>query len=320
MWWLVSAVAQAAPGGFWHPADLAPVSERYRTSAEELQAPFEERSAASERLAAALRHYRENLDLLGDRAPAGERARLEGLEREYQRQHAELQAFADQLVADYDAAFMGAVERAVAAHGGEVVQCEATVSQGRALPGVPTRRAANPDCAGENLNAALAAAVDGDAALAGQLEAILGRGWPAVALESAAQAPVGGAARWIEVRDLLMAGARGALQRIDQRDDDARGKIEAAIEQGASVEALRELTPEAERIEAETAAARAALAAPVLAAVEARIAKKWASEPPVGWCANPPALGGCTGEDATRALVSRLVADKKVAKVLASAK
>jgi hypothetical protein len=184
---------------------------------------------------------------------------------------------------------------------------------------MPTHRTPNPDCQGEDLNAALAAAVDADAALEATITEILGRPWPEIGLDAAPQAPVGGDARWIEVRDLMMAGARSALQRIDQRDDDARGKIEAAIEQGGSVEELRRLTPEADRIEAETAAARAALAAPILAVAEARMAKKWGGEPATGWCANPGPLGGCTGEDASRALVSRLLEDSKVARALAAA-
>ncbi|MEZ4241771.1 MAG: hypothetical protein R3F59_37605, partial [Myxococcota bacterium] len=193
------------------------------------------------------------------------------------------------------------------------------VQGGRPMPGVPVHRAPNPDCHGQDLNATLAAVVDADTALADQLDEILGRAWPAVVLPKEAQAPVGGQARWIDVRDLFVAGARGALRRIDDRDDTARGKIEAAIEQGATVDELRALQPESERISAETAAARAALAAPVLAVAEARMAKKWGGEPATGWCANPPTLGGCTGDDATRDLVSRLLDDKKVAKALAAA-
>jgi hypothetical protein len=325
MWWMVAVAAIGAPGGFWHPDDLASLSERYRTSAEQLQGPFEAQSSRAEQLAAALRQYREGLDLLGSRAPAPERERLEQLEKVFQRQHATLQVFADRLVADYDGAFMDAVGRAVAARGGEVVECEATLAQGggpggRVLPGVPSRRVPNPDCAGEDLNAALAAAVDADGALEAQVAEILGRDWPEVGVEPAAQAPVGGGERWIEVRDLMMAGAREPLQAIDRRDDEARGRIEAAIEQGATVDQLREMAPEAERIESETAAARAALAGPVLAVAEARIAKKWSSEPGVGWCANPGPLGGCIGQNATRELVSRLLDDKKVAKALASAR
>jgi hypothetical protein len=313
MWtWLV-ATALAAPVGFWHPDDLAPRSELFVSSSERLQQPFEDRSGQAESLANALREYREGLDLLGDRAPAAERDRLEALEKEFQRQHAVLQDFADRLVADYDQAFTTAVERAVKAKG-EVVECQATIRSGPALPGVPSREQKNPDCQGEDLNAALAATVDADAALKAAVEEVLARPWPELGLASEAQAPVGGGERWIAVRDLLLAGARPKLQQIEAADDEARMKIDAAIEGGATVEELKALEPEAERIEQETAAKRAALAAPVLAAAEGRMAKKWAGEPATGWCANPVALGGCTGEDASRVLVARLLEDKKVAK------
>jgi hypothetical protein len=312
--WAWSIAAYAAPVGFWHPDDLAPRSEVFVASSQRLQEPFDKQSSASEQLAAALRQYREALDLLGDRAPAAERDRLEALEKEYQRQHAVLQAFADQVVADYDGVFTAAVDRAVAGIKGEVEQCAATIRKGPNLPGMPTREEKNPDCHGEDLNGKLAASVDQDAALKAAIDEILNRPWPTVQLDSAAQAPIGGQARWISVRELMVAAARGPLQSIDQADDEARGKIDAAIESGATVDQLKALEPEAKKIEQDTAAKRAALAAPVLAAADARIAKKWTSEPATGWCANPALLGGCTGEDQSRALVARLVADKKVAK------
>ncbi|MCB9698749.1 MAG: hypothetical protein H6738_18350 [Alphaproteobacteria bacterium] len=62
-----------------------------------------------------------------------------------------------------------------------------------------------------------------------------------------------------------------------------------------------------------TAAARAALAAPVLEAAANAMAR-WKREAPAAWCANPEVLGGCTGMDASAELVGRLVDDKRVQK------
>ncbi|MEQ1572116.1 MAG: hypothetical protein ABMA64_41190 [Myxococcota bacterium] len=314
--WTLFAVAHAAPVGFWHPDDLAPLSAVFVASSERLQGPFEQRSSDADRLAAALNQYREALDLLGERAPAAERARLEALEKEYNRQHAVLQQFADQLVSDYDAAFTGAVERAASSKG-EVVQCAATVRSGPALPGMPSRAQSNPDCPGANLNAAIAAVVDADAGLKAALDEILSRPWPEIGLESAAQAPIGGQERWMAVRDLMVAGARERLQQIVAADDEARDAIEAAIEEGSTLEQLTALEPAAKKIEGDTAAKRASLAGPLLELVEARIAKKWKGEVAPGWCANPEPLGGCTGADESRALVARLVEDPKIAKAFA---
>lgn len=314
--------APAAAPGFWHPDDLAPLSERFNQTSELLQKPFGERSTTAERAAAGLRQYREALDLLGAAAPEAEWDRLDTLEREYQRQHAALQAFAEQVITDYDAVFTAAVDRAVAARtakGGVITQCVAEVRQGVQLPGVPAKSSPNPECEGANLNAELAAVVDADTALQAALAEILDRPWPLLALDAAPQ-PVNAigsgasAKRWLSIRDLMVAGARAPLAAIERRDDDARTRIEAAIEQGASVEQLRALEPEAKRIENETRAARTAAAAPVIAAAQAVVRVKWGTEPSTGWCANPVLFGGCVGEDATRSLVSRLLAEKKVSK------
>jgi hypothetical protein len=317
--WVWFAVAQAEPIGHWHPDDLAPRSTVFRTSSEKLQEPFGARSSALEQLARALREYREGLDLLGASASQAERERLDQLEKEFERQRVTLQTFADELVADYDEAFMASVERALGAAGGEVEECPDQIADGPSIPGIPGRSKKNPDCHGPELNGSLAATVDSDSELTASLGEILSRPWPAVELERTAQAPVGGTERWILVRDLFAAGTREELKAIDQEDDQARLRIEAAIEEGASVAELKKLEPEVQRIEAQTAARRSALAAPVLAAVDKRVAKKWAGEPSTGWCAQPVLLGGCAGQDATKELVSRLLDDPKIAKALAKA-
>lgn len=307
-----SVIAWAAPVGYWHPDDLAALSARYAATSERLQGPFADRSDDLESAARALREYREGLDLLGERAPATERERLERLEQQFQRESATLQAFADAVVEDYDREFRAAVDRAVAKKG-EVAECQATLRTGPALPGVPGQTKPNPACTGRDLNAELAKAVDGDELLTTSLDEILGRPWPEVTLDVAAQAPIGSGVRWLSARGFVAAGARGQLQAIDRADDEARTSLEAAIESGASVEELRKLEPEAERIEAQTAARRAALGGPLFAVAEARMAK-WTDAPATGWCANPAPLGGCTGEDGSRAAIDRLLADKKVTK------
>src|SRR5688572_10535987 len=101
--WFWLAAAHAAPVGFWHPEDLQPLSRRFMETSQKLQEPFEDRSTAAERLAGAVREDQEAVDLLGPRAPAAERDRLDAARHEFQRQHAVLQQFADELISDYDA-------------------------------------------------------------------------------------------------------------------------------------------------------------------------------------------------------------------------
>jgi hypothetical protein len=316
MWLLVGAVAWGAdPVGYWHPDDLAGLSGLYASSSEQLQAPFGARNQELERAAAAIREYRVALDLLGDRAPAAERARLEALEAAHAENHAATQRFAGQLVEDYDRAFTAAVERAAAAVG-VVAQCEGEIplpSSGPRIPGSPRKTMPNPACVGRNLNADLAKAVDADSAANTAIGAIVARPWPALApVAVEAQPVVGEGERWLRVVDVLRAGARGALTALDRQDDDAREVVEAAMEQATTEAELQALVPKVEAIEAETAAARAALAAPILAVAEARMAK-WKGEPTTAWCANPSALGGCSGADAGVDVLAKLVADKKVA-------
>ncbi len=312
---LFCALAVAAePAGFWYGDDLAAASKLYARSSEALQATADARQQELERTAAALREYRVALDLLGDLAPAAERARLEALETAHARNHAVMSDFAGALVEDYDVALTAAVERAAAARG-PVVICQAEIpapQSGPRIPGAPPKRVKNPACVGADLNAALAAAVDADAAAVAAIDGILARPWPAPSgIDLAPQAPVGAGERWLRPVDLLRAGARGALAALASADDDARDEVEAAMESATTQAELEALVPRVKAIEAQTAAARAALAAPVLAAAEARLAK-W-KEPATAWCANPSALGGCTGDEGGAELLGRLVADKKVA-------
>lgn len=318
--WLWLAAAHAEPVGHWHPDDLAPRSTVFRDTSLRLQEPFTDRSNDTERLAVALRQYREALDLLGTRAPEVERERLEALEKTFGRERAALDAFANTIITDYDLVYMAAVQRALAAHGGEIEECEDQQPVGPAMPGMPSRTQKNPDCHGPELNGSLAQSVDSDPELKAALDEILSRPWPTITIAVQQAAPVGGGDRYLLVRDLFVAGAKATLKAIDQEDDDARMKIEAAIEGGASVEELKRLEPEAAKIEAQTAEKRATLADNVLTTASARIAKRWVGEAGTGWCANPVLLGGCTGQNATSELVSRLLDDRKVAKALAAAK
>lgn len=304
----------AHASGFYHPDDISAASTRFRSASEQLLAPFEERQEAARALSSALVRYQESLDLLGERADAAERARLVELRAGYNTDFARVEAFADAVVGDFDAAFTSAMERAIAAVDPAAVECRAQIPKGTRLPGMPGRTERNPACTGEDLSARIAEAMDADPALGPAVDAVVARSWPDLEIDRKPQAATGPEGRHVDVGAWLRSTRRDELRAVQLADDRARIGLEAAVEQTTSPADLEPRLEEARALTAATAQQRAALAAPVLAAADAAFAR-W-SEDDVGWCAQPGVLGGCTGTDATQELVGRLLEDKKVAKAL----
>lgn len=310
------ALCAHASEGFYSPADLAAESALYAKAGEATAGEFEAHNAHVEALAKALADYELALDLLGARAPEAERARLDALTTEYNREFAVLQDFAGHMVDDFDGAFLGALDRARAKYP-EAVECERDIADGPGVPGMKRRTKPNPACKGTDLNGTLAKAMDADPKLVADVADIAGRTWPNVELDTTPQPAIPTGDRSVDVVTLFKTGAKGTLKAIADADSDARLDFEAAIEQGASEAELQKFVGKAAAITAATAAKRAALAAPVFAASEKAFAK-WVKkgEAPIGWCANPPLLGGCTATDATGELSERILALPKVAKSL----
>ena len=302
--------------GFYHPADVAPRSEAYARASNSAGTAFEEKQNQAQSLAAALQAYEEALDLAGSRAPAAERQRLETVRTAFNRSFAVFEAFAVTMMEDFDAEFIGAMERAAAAVGGDQI-CEGQIPDGKPMPGIRPRMKSNPDCKGEDLNGAVAEAMDADAALASAIDEILALEWPAMGVAAEAQAPLGDGARYIHLDVFMRTGAARTLQRIDQADDEARLAFQADIESGASTEELEKHLDKAREITARTAQRRAMAAESAIVAAD-KILAKWTKkgEPATAWCLNPEALGGCSGTDATGELVSRLLDEKKIIKAL----
>jgi len=313
---LISSAALAGPG-YFHPADIGAESEVFASTSEQLSEPFDALQDRAASLALALRQYRAALDLLGPAASQDERDRVTEIETQYNTDMAALQAFADALISDYDDHMVAAMERAVGSVAAGAVQCQREIPRGPSLPGMPTRMEPNPECTGTDLNANVARAMDADAVLAASLKEVMARPWPSFADLSETQPPTGGE-RHVHLHALVSRGAGDVLRRIDREDDERRFEANAMAE-GTPTESERAAQVASLRsVAAETARRRSELAAPILAAGDAAAAK-WTSkggEPSTGWCANPVALGGCTGTDATDELVGRLLEDKKVAKAL----
>ena len=75
--------------------------------------------------------------------------------------------------------------------------------------------------------------VDSDAELAAALPGIVGRSWSNLGLDQQAVDAAGTGDRYVHVRSLFVAGAADALRAIDRADDEARVRIDAALEDGA---------------------------------------------------------------------------------------
>lgn len=308
--------APAQAGGFWHPMDVGAESEAFGRLTEGTMGPFEERSQVAAQTAQALVNYQLAIDLLGSRAPEGEQARLDALEKQFNRDKAVLEAFAGALIEDVDTTFRAAVDRALSEVEGEVVECEREIVSGPQVPGMRPRTEKNPDCTGDDLNARIAKALDQDAELSAAIDEILALQWPDFDIATETRPAAGPEGKWVAVRPLFVQGAPKALAQIDRDDENARLPFQSAIENNAEPAELKRLAKEAEAITEQTAARRAALAEPVLAASEKTLGK-WGES--VGWCANPVSLGGCSGDNATKDLVGKLLAEPRVEKSLRKA-
>ena len=307
---LCATLAQA--GGYYFPEDLARDSKVFGHASDVAGKAFEDHDNRSQQLADALKAYGLALDLLGTRAPQAERDRFIDLNKTFNRQFAVLQAFANDATDRFDKAFEDSLARALKSEPG-AVECQGQIPAGRALPGMPAPTAKNPACKGDDLNMKIAGIMDADPALKAAVDAVLKDPWPSVDLATVAEAPVGGGDRSVRVDLLVQAVAKNALATIDAADADARLPLESDVEEHASKEQLAKDVVTSKQIDATTAAKRAALAGPILDA-SGDVAAKWTKkgEPTTGWCANPTVLGGCTGTDATKDLVPRLAAEKKV--------
>jgi hypothetical protein len=313
MWLLLVSPALAAAPGHWHPTDLAPLSTRFAETSSKLQVVLEDRESTAKTLADALLEYEEALDLMGDRATVAERTRCDAMQEQFKDHRLELQTFAEHLVEDYDAAFRRAVAKAAGPGFADLQECPSKIATGPSLPGMPGASSPNPDCEGPDLNQTFAKAVDADPDLERDLAEVLSRNWPEIEIRSEPQPPVDGT-RWLMVRDLVVAVAKDTLTGIENSDSLARLDLaqRAAETDAAGLVGLRD---ELAKIETKTSDSRAALGGPILEAADGVLAKK---APGTGWCANPRALGACTGDDAGADTLSTVAANKKVKKAAAA--
>ena len=306
-------ISTALAGSYYHPRDVAAASKVYGSATDAVAPEYAKRSEQSEAFANGLRRYEVALDLLGDRASAEDREHLKALRTRFLRQQAVLRDFASQMLADYDAVFSASLDTALKGVPGAESCGKTKIVKS---PGKPARQVPNEQCQGEALNAALAAKMDQDPALAKAVAEISARTWPNFDLPPSARAPIGGADRWIDA-DRFFGSIAAEKLKVIQRDDDKERRAFPYDLKKISAEERARFTEQSREITSATAAKRAALAGPILATAEPLL-EKWAKKDKAttGWCAVPSVFGGCTGEDATDELSARLVADKRMQPVL----
>lgn len=304
------AAALAAEPAYYHPDDVAKASTLFGKVAESIGPAFEERQGRISSYGDALAQLELGVALLGTSAPAELSAWSTGTRRKIVGETLRLQKHVDLLQEDYARVFGDALNRALpgASKGYEVTECGAT--------GVYAMMG-KTQCKGTNLNPKLGAALDADVALQKELASIAGVEWPAFTAPSQAAPVVAltGTARWIN-------GGAVAQELLGETIKARQATLESAIDALASDEG--ELGPaEIEKARGLKQAYLDKLGADgevlrtAISGALGRAAKK-GGPAEVGWCANPPSLGGCVGEDVTKSVVELLEADKRFGKEIAA--
>lgn len=305
---LLSGVATAAEPAHYHPDDVAKASGRFGAVAERIGPAFQARQDAIASVGVAVARLELGTALLGAAAPAELTAWNTSTRKRMVGERLRLQRHVDLLQDDYAKVFGAAVERALPTVGRGYAVDVCGASGVLAMMG-------RKNCAGKDLNPVLAAAIDADAALQKELADIASVEWPSFEAPKAAQPVVAlsGTARWVD-------GGRVAEALISAHVADRKEALEAELERILPDEPTE---ADVKKAQAKKDAYLAALAGDgevLRAALTGALgrAEKKGGPAQVGWCANPPELGGCAGDDVTGAVVEIAKADKKLQKELGS--
>lgn len=307
MWTILIAVASAGTPAFYHPDDIAARSARFREVSEAIAPKFERGQDVVARYSNALADLEIGVALLGEAAPEGLATYAQLTRRQVTGQYLRLNKHSELVQEDFSGVFLDALSRALPklSAGKDVVECKAT--------GVEAMMH-QTSCKGENLNEPLARLIDADGQLGRDIASILSIEWPSVTVDPKAQlvAPLTGTQSWV---DLATLGKAFASARLEARKDAFEHEL-APLEDGLDAKDAGAIKAAGEKKEAYLTALGGD-GALLRAATQGALGRARNLPAAVGLCANPAALGGCTGEDVTRQVIEVLRSDRKFAKEVA---
>jgi hypothetical protein len=303
---LLAGAALAQPVGHFHPDDVAARSKVFVGAAEKMGPAFEGAQQELGALGRGLQELEIGAAVLGARVPGGFADWSTAQRRTVTGQFLQVQRHVDLVQEDFGGVFGTALSRALDAEGGALKEC----TKGTGVQALMRRPGAG--CPGEDRNGALARALDADTSLQGDVTEILDIPFPALGVDERAWAPVPltGAARWVSAAGLANRFAGAALEREAAALEVQLAPLEARIAAGDAT-AVAEAAKARDGYEAALATAGTSL----LDAATKALDKAGAGD--VGVCPNAAAFGGCAGEDASKALLQTLAADKRFTKVAA---
>ncbi len=302
----------AGEAAHYSPDSVASHSATFARFAEALGPRGEELDEQMAVAGSAIHELDLGVDLLGGRADEALRAwRLQ--QRKLYAQHGlQAQSFSDWIQEASTEVFMAAMDIAIRDHDGALESCKARSGMAAITMG-PMAGGGPQTCPGADVSADLAASMDANADLTGVVDQLLAEPWPEVKLGSAGQlvVPFVGVDGYVRVAVLAEALMGSRIEALEEGLDRDLSDLDRALGQGG-VEAQAALEEaEARRLRHEADLAREGQR--LLGAIEKPLGKKGLE---VGLCANPPALGGCEGQDRTREVLEALRDDKKVLKAL----
>ncbi len=311
MIFLLTATVLAQSPAHFSPDGIAQRSAVFRSYSERLAPQYEHLQQGLGKAGQGIEQLERGVLLLGDKATPELKAHLKNTRRTLNHAFLVAQEHITFLETDSQTVFEAAMERAIEQHkaGRELVECS---KPGGLMSFGPGRGQQN--CAGENIDAALASTMDEDETLKAAVESILSVGWPVVDFEPKPWAAVSltGEAGHVQVAALAHAyltNDLGALEAKLERDL-------APVQAGLSSEETKAASLEkawALRAAYETSVGKAG--ARLWAAMEKPLNKK---NQFIALCPNPAVYGGCPGEDRTEEVLAILQANRKFRKAYPS--
>lgn len=310
---LFCAASIAGEPGYYHPDFVGPHSALFQKASAHVAERFEAIQGEMARVSPDLVALDQGAVLCARRAPEGFQSYAQELRRQSNGQTAQVQAFVDTLVDDFEVTFGGATDRVLdaATTGYDVKLCKAE--------GIHALMGRN-QCEGTDVAPLIGQHMDRDAELMEDVDEIVALPWPSFEIEGRAQPviPITGVGAYLDLGAVSDALIRDRIAESKARHAAALEDVEADIEEGDTQAVRAGALEKAQDYRAIYERDMTELGEGFFDAIQAsltRLQKKGAPSA-VGVCANPSGLGGCSGEDVTEAVLPLLLADKKLLKAL----